>query len=405
MKKSQTLALSAAIAAVASAQATGVLADAVADALTGGKAYGDFNLRYETVDQDNSLKDASALTLRSRLGYTTGTVEGFSATLEFEDSRIVAGEDEFSVGPTGFHPGEYSAINDPETTELDQGFVQYKNKSLTAKLGRQVITYDNHRFVGHVGWRQDRQTFDGVTLAFNPMENLTINYAYIDKRNRIFAEAADIDSEDHLFNAKLNTGIGSFTGYAYLLDADTAVKDTSDTYGLNYTGSTMAGDVKLLYSLEYANQEADKGANGYEADYMMAEAGAVISGITGKVGYEVLGSDGSAYGFSTPLATLHKFNGWADQFLGTPAVGLADLYFSVGGTLAGGGWTIVYHDFEADESTAAVDDLGDEVDLSYVKKFGKNYTAGVKYAAYSAGDVAAGKVDTDIFWFWLGASF
>ncbi|MCH7821975.1 MAG: hypothetical protein IIA07_08160 [Proteobacteria bacterium] len=30
------------------------------------------------------------------------------------------------------------------------------------------------------------------------------------------------------------------------------------------------------------------------------------------VGYENLGGDG-AYGFQTPLATGHAFNGWADQ--------------------------------------------------------------------------------------------
>jgi hypothetical protein len=36
---------------------------------------------------------------------------------------------------------------------------------LSGKIGRQVITMDNHRFVGHVGWRQDRQTFDALTLG------------------------------------------------------------------------------------------------------------------------------------------------------------------------------------------------------------------------------------------------
>ena len=33
-----------------------------------------------------------------------------------------------------------------------------------------------------------------------------------------------------------------------------------------------------------------------------------------SVGYEVLGSD-NGVGFYTPLATLAKFNGWADAFL------------------------------------------------------------------------------------------
>ena len=49
-----------------------------------------------------------------------------------------------------------------------------------------------------------------------------------------------------------------------------------------------------------------------------------------------------------------------------------------------------------------VDDLGSELNLSYVKKYGKYYSAGIKYAAYSAGDI---KTDTDKFWLWLGATF
>lgn len=136
----------------------------------------------------------------------------------------------------------------------------------------------------------------------------------------------------------------------------------------------------------------------------MVEAGVVIRGMTVKAGYEVLGSDNGEFGFSTPLATLHAFNGWADQFLATPATGLHDLSLTLGGALAGGTWALVYHDFKADESSATVDDLGSEIDASYVRPFGEYYVAGLKYAAYSAGDDAAGKVDTDKLWFWLGAT-
>jgi len=123
------------------------------------------------------------------------------------------------------------------------------------------------------------------------------------------------------------------------------------------------------------------------------------------VGFESLGSDNGNYGFSTPLATLHKFNGWSDQFLGTPKQGLEDLYLSFAGKAMGGKWKVVYHDFNADEATDIIDDLGDEINISYGKGFGKNYFAGVKYASYSAGDQAAGKVDTDKLWLWLGVKF
>ena len=63
----------------------------VSEAFSSGTTSGDFRLRVEAVDQNNALKDASAMTLRSRIAYTTAGYQGFSAKLEFEDSRIVLG--------------------------------------------------------------------------------------------------------------------------------------------------------------------------------------------------------------------------------------------------------------------------------------------------------------------------
>lgn len=379
-------------------------ADTITEAFTSGKVTGDFRLRYEHVDQDNDLKDADLLMLRSRLGYTTGSFEGFSATVEFEDARTVASVDDYNAAGLNGKP-EYSVIADPETTEVDQMFLQYKNASFTTKLGRQVITMDNHRFVGHVGWRNDRQTFDAITASYSPMENLSLKYGYIDQRNRIFAEDRDIDSKDHILNASYKTSIGTVTGYGYLLEEDTDVDNGLDTWGVRFAGNTMFGDTKVIYQAEWATQESENADVEYDADYILIEGGAVFSGITVKAGYELLGSDDGMFGFSTPLATLHKFNGWSDQFLSTPKEGLADMYLSAGGKLFGGSWGITYHDFEADESSDTVDDLGDEIDMVYTMKFGKNYSAGLKYAMYSKGDDGAGKADTDKVWAWVGATF
>ena len=372
------------------------------DMFTGGKISADFRLRYENVDQDNALKNADALTLRSRLGYTTADFLGFSAMLEFEDSREV-GVDNYDDG-LGSNP-KYSVVTDPETTELDQGFVQYQNWGGTARLGRQVITLDNQRFVGDVGWRQDRQTFDAFNLAYQPIDDLKLTYTYINKRNRIFAEDRDLDAKDNLLNAGYQTPFGTLAVYGYLLEEDEGSKNDIDSYGVRFSGSTDVAETKVLYAVEFATQDKDTDSADFDADYYLLEAGAVFSGVTCKIGYEVLGSDDGKYGFATPLATLHKFNGWADQFLTTPDQGLTDLYASLGGKLFGGKWAAIYHDFEADEDTPGVDDLGDELDLVYSIKFLEHYNVGIKYAKYSEGDKGAGKVDTDKFWVWVGASF
>ena len=351
------------------------------------KATLDMNLRYENVDQ--GAKDADALTLRTRLTYQTATVDNFSAVIEFEDSRVVAGMDDYKFGPMDSGNTTDSVIADPETTELDQAFVQYKKDKFTAKVGRQVITLDGHRFVGHVGWRQDRQTFDAATFSYAASDKLNASYSYISKRNRIFGELADQDSSDHLLNVSYKTSVGKLVGYSYLLDQDGGAE--IDTYGVSLTGAKD----KLSYAFEYATQE-----NGdYDADYIKLEGAYSFDKVKATLGYELLGSDNGMYGFTTPLATAHKFNGWADIFLGTPAVGLEDIYVTVAGKAAGGKWAVTYHDFSADEGSA---DLGSEIDAVYGKSFNKNYSGGIKLAMYSAGDSG---VDTDKIWLWVGAKF
>ncbi|MFQ3192965.1 MAG: hypothetical protein ACI936_004119 [Paraglaciecola sp.] len=379
-----------------------VFAEGLTEALTSGRASVNVNLRYESVEQDNALEDARAMTLRTLLAYDTASFKGFSAKIEMEDTRIVLGQGDYTVGPSGYNVGEYSVIADPEHTELDQGYIRYKNEMFSATLGRQVITMDGQRFVGHVGWRQDRQTFDALSTKFAPAKDLTIQYAYITQRNRIFAQDADLDAKDHLINASYKTSLGTLTGYGYLLEVDNSTDNALDTYGVSFAGTTKVGNTKLLYRAEFASQSSKSAATEYDVDYLSLEAGALFSGITAKVNYELLGSDDGAFGFSSPLATLHKFNGWSDQFLGTPSQGLIDTSISLSGKVLGGGWKVIYHNFEADDASDTVDDLGNELNLSYVKKYGKHYSAGIKYAAYSAGDI---KVDTDKLWFWLSAKF
>ena len=376
---------------------TSVSANAYSE--TDAKATIDLNLRYEAVDQDNAKKDASALTLRTRLNYTTASYNDFTAVIEFEDSRQVAGVN--SYNDTVGNNTEYSVIADPETTELDQAYVQYKKDGITAKVGRQVITLDNHRYVGHVGWRQDRQTFDAATITYAALEKVKMSYSYINKRNRIFSDEKDFDSKDHLLNIAYKTSYGKLTAYSYLLEIDEGTANSLDTFGVSFNGKKD----NFSYSAEFATQDSESGGTDYSASYMAMHGGYSFDTLTLNLGAEVLGSDEAMYGFSTPLATLHKFNGWADMFLGTPKEGLVDLYASISGKAFGGGWTVTFHDYSADESTDTVDDLGSEINAVYTKKFAQNYSAGIKYAAYSAGDSAAGKVDTDKFWLWVGAKF
>ena len=398
------LALSVALLSASAVSAPAMAADTLAEAFTGGKPFINLRLRYETADQGfNAAPSADALTLRTAFGYETGSFNGFSVLVEAEDVREVFGVRDFSVPPAGVRAGEFDVIADPETTELDQAYIKYKANGFTAKLGRQVIALDGHRFVGTVGWRQDRQTFDGVTLNYKT-SNLELTGAYVTQRNRIFAEEADQDSSDIFLNASYKfSGAGKLVAYSYLLDQDGGAE--IDTYGLSYTGKFKAGSTSINYTAEYATQD-----NGnIDTDYLNLGLGATFGIVKLSAGYEILGSDNGLGAFATPLATLHKFNGWADVFLGTPAVGLEDFSLTVDVKVAGGKFKLAYHDFSADESSVfgipTGDDLGDEIDIQYTRNFGKHVYTGIKYANYSNGSSAFSPGDTERVWVWAGLKF
>ena len=375
--------------------------DSFIDALSNGKTKADFRLRLE--DVDTAVNDATAMTLRSRLSYTTNSYNQLSATIEVEDVRSVLGVNSYSVPQTGFNTGQHAAIPDSEVTELDQAYIQYKDSFLTAKLGRQVLTLDDHRFVGHVGWRQDRQTFDAARLQMSPAEGLDLDMAYIYKRNRIFAEALDAQAEDLLLNLSYNSPVGKLKAYAYLLDDETLNRQ-SDTYGIHLSGKRDTETASVFYNAAFATQQATQAGVEYDPDYLLLEGGVAIADMDIKFAYEVLGSDNGQASFTTPLATLHKFNGWADVFVAStftatawPLV-LVDTSVSRGSKMAGVKWSAVFHTYDSDQGSV---DYGSELDLIASIKFNKHYSGGIKYASYNADNFS---VDTDKFWLWVGLS-
>ncbi|MBE0483627.1 MAG: alginate export family protein [Bacterioplanes sp.] len=355
------------------------------DTLASTKPLADVRLRYESHDSDNAFKTAHALTLRSRLGLESASVAGFTALVEIEDVRALIDDYRPENSP-------YDIVADPVNTEFNRVQLQYQVDGLTVTLGRQRIVLDNARFVGNVGWRQNEQTFDALRVAYQ-LNDAHIQYAFIDQVNDILFASQDVSH--HLFNVRYDgLPLGQLTGYAYLLKDDNTDAN-NNTVGGRFHGKHAVKDVSLLYSVELATQQTDD----FSANFIALEGGVLVNGVTLAIGHERLGSDDGEYGFQTPLATKHAFNGWADKFLGTPADGLTDTYLKVAGTAAGIHLLTFYHDYSADSGNA---DKGSEINLQATKRFNKHYSAGVKYANYRAGDSS---FDTDKAWAWVQANF
>jgi hypothetical protein len=126
------------------------------------------------------------------------------------------------------------------------------------------------------------------------------------------------------------------------------------------------------------------------------------NGLSLGIAFESLGGDETVAGasFRTPLATLHLFQGWADQFLTTPDAGIDDVYATIKYGFAKWNLQAVYHDFSAQSGNA---DWGNEFDFSAVRSLGDRYSVQLKGAIFDADGGTF--VDVSKYWLMLSADF
>jgi len=388
--------------------------------------------RYEYTDHKAITTQDAGHTLTNRTNLNvTGTlfeVDGLVGTVE------VNSVNDFNTLDQTTH----QRAGELDVAKMTQANVSYTAAGVTGIVGRKTVNLDNQRFIGSVGWKQNFQTLDLVAAAYGAGD-FNVIAAYVYGVNAIgddgFGTAGDQYVGTVTSGATNSIAVNAsykildpikLTGYAYLLGS------YSDTLGLAATGKIAMGDsAKLNYRAEFAVQsnatlEQVEGISGDtslrgDAMYYNLDVGANISGFLVGANYEVLGgadvNDASTSQFSTPLATKHKFNGWADQFLVTPTTGLADLNVRGGYKFATAGKIIaVYHMFtaDADSATAATggvaagDTYGSEFDVAYSTKVpGVNNLGLLVKAAMYMDDDSNGVTadDTTLAWVQLDYKF
>ena len=358
------------------------------DAISLMKPLLDMRLRYENVDQTPFAADANAVSLRTRAGFETGKAWGTSLLVEGEWVLPIIGRYNSTInGKT-----RYPTVVDPEAVGINR--LQLTNISLPSTaitLGRQRINLDDQRFVGNVGWRQNEQTFDALRVVNKSIDAFTVDATYFNRVNRIFGNYSPqghFKGDNFLVNTSYQFGLGKLTGFAYLLQFDPAAgrNDSSQTYGLRFAGTKEYAGVKWAYATSYAKQrDYRNNPLNYAADFYMAELIGTYQQFSAGAGYEVMSGNG-VKGFTTPLATLHKFDGWADKFLTTPVNGVNDLYFNAGyaernvGPFSTVSTQIIYHRFTSDRLSLH---YGNEINWQLQAKWQK-YTFTVKLADYDA---------------------
>ncbi|MBB4640899.1 alginate export family protein [Rhizorhapis suberifaciens] len=386
----------------------------------------DMRLRYENVDQDGFTEDADAVTVRTRAGAELAN-KSWSFLVEAEGTLAI--NEDYNSGVNG--KASFPVVADPENIELNRAQVQFKGLPKTVvTVGRQRINLDDQRFVGSVGWRDNEQTFDAVRVEWTGIKNLKLDATYAWSDRTIWGidgtlattppRPQAVEGDNVFANLTYTTKLGALTGFYYRVDEDEAavalLRNSSQTYGARFAGALpFSKAVKLTYAASYAHQtDIDTNPINYSTDYYMGEAGIEAGPIKLLGGVEVLGSDGSVatkatgaafaggFAFQTPFATLHKFQGWADKFLVTPAQGITDYYGTIGysvkkkGPFDVIGLTATYHRFDSDRLDI---NYGDEIDVQLLAKV-KKYTFTLKYADYQREGISSftGDADTKKFW-------
>lgn len=370
----------------------------------------DIRYRLEFVDQDGLTNNATAHTVRTRAGVQTGRLYGIGVGFDVEWIEAI-GAERFNDTVNG--KSQYPVIADPDDTQINQLFIVSENTvpDTLLKLGRQRIVWDDSRFIGNVGFRQNEQTFDAFRGVVSAIPDTAVEYVYLQEVHRIFGTDSPVGNltlNSHGLRVSYS-GLDALTitPFALLLDYDATSQagQDSQSYGILVGGSHDLDDKwKLLYagSLAYQADYADS-PSGFDLWYYRIEPGIAYGGIKLRAGYEVLEGDGTR-AFQTPLATLHKFNGLTDKFLTTPANGLEDLYLSLDAPLPGEGllsaltFKAGYHEFRAERGDSR---YGSEWDAGIFKNipvgFG-SFNLGLQYASYNADEFSR---DTDKLWLTL----
>jgi hypothetical protein len=347
------------------------------EAIFSGKTSLDLRLRAEWVD-DSVKQDANAETLRTVLGYKTGDYHGLKAFVEFEDVSNFGREYYNSGIPGGKTP--YATIADPAVTQVNQAYLE----GYGVKAGRQKIVFDNARFIGDVGWRQNDQTFDAVGYTNTTLvKDLTLAFDYVSKVNPPSGIRRAVSAPlVNIRYAGLPEAKVSVFYYGVEEDSTTIASGTTKYTATSWRhdGLRVDGVIKdFLYEASFAEQGAyadGTAKSSPDANYYDLQLGYKFGPVTVKAQHEVL-----QQGFKTPFATLHAFNGWADRFLATPTDGLQDSNLKVLAKFWDVNFVLAGHTFKGDENG---DSFGNELDFSAGYQLTKNLNMLVKYAKYVA---------------------
>ena len=257
-----------------------------------------------------------------------------------------------------------TATADKNGIAVFEAWAQYDfDAKWSARLGRQVLSYDNQRILGEIDWAQQGQSHDAAVISFHPKnDQLDLGFALNANAENLVAPTTPYTTNYkslqyawyHTQFSKLNMSLLLMnTSYEYAKTITDLKVDYKQTYGTYLSYKENKWDANLgLYG--QSGKSFDKNVNAYYAGANLSYA------ITGKfkvgLGYEFIsGKDqndtSSEFKSFTPLfGTNHGFNGLMDYFyVGNHlnSVGLRDAYLKLNYTQNKWQFSLTPHLFSA----------------------------------------------------------
>lgn len=360
----------------------------LADALAGAKLHLEVRGRYEYTQDEVGPKTANAPTVRTVLGLTTAPLKGIQATLDFANVTAI-GDERYNSSLNGHT--QYALVQDPGQTQVLQAYV----KGYGFTVGRQIISFDNQRFIGPGAWSQMPKTFTAALFE-----------------NKTWIPHTEF-SVGHLFSIHTSTGVNrNLSGELARLrwSPDEHIALTPFWYGIDET-------TKPLTSYQHLGLRADGAFHWLTYETSVAQQRSYRDGLTPQRMYRMgsIGAKGEGWsaryveerlegGFQTPLSSLHGFYGLSDRIGTTPTGGLVDRY--VQGTVKVGvlDGEVQAHRFNADQDGLL---YGREVDCSIGWKVTKAWSLLAAVGRYWGDDGAptAGALNKNLSKFWLMTTY
>ncbi|WP_266157349.1 alginate export family protein [Dyella silvatica] len=348
-------------------------------------------LRYRdsTLHSDAFGNTGHAHTLRLQLGYLWALTPQLAVYAEGTRVWSLFGK---QYNDTTGRRTPYPAEPDPPSTELSSAWLGYDNGQVGVRAGRQYLHLDNNRFFSVNAWRQNPQSFDGVTSYLKLGTGTTLSYDWLDQVNRtVGADFPDIHQRRWKLNGQLlhldqALPLGQLSAYGYFVKNRTLAANSVRTVGARWSGHAKLQDdspAQLSWTVEAAHQDNySNNPQRFSLPYHLLELGYGLPEIAARLGEESLGGNGRTP-FNIAYGSGHSFDGWVGVF-SIPPHGLRDRYGGLYGALPWQTltWQLTLHQFQPVSGTGSR--YGHEVDAGVRANLNARFSLELQYGDYHA---------------------